>query len=248
MRFASADISVLFHKTSMLREDNNRSGCIRQSLAILVSGLLMFFLMIDPSCAGKKASDAKKIRLFGTVEFRSSLTVLPQWIRVMKMAQQQISYFSACKGNACSPAAVSWKRLIRQARGKPPMEQLKVVNRFFNQWPYRLDAELYGMPDYWADPGEFMKRSGDCEDYSIAKYYGLKKLGFDVRQLRIVVIKDKIRNIGHAVLAVYLDEAAYILDNLSDMVMDHRKYAHYIPQYSLNEEHRWAHVTPIGEF
>lgn len=248
MRLESDEISALFHKTAVSREDGNKRRGIEQHMGLLISGLLLFLLMIDPSWAGNEVSTTKRIRLFGTVEFRSSLKVLPQWIRVMKTAQKQIHYFSACEGDACSPIALSWKRIIRQARGKPPKEQLKLVNQFFNQWPYRLDTELYGKTDYWANPGEFMKRSGDCEDYSIAKYYGLKELNFDDRQLRIVVIRDSIRNIGHAVLAVYLDGTAYILDNLSDLVMDHGKYAHYIPQYSLNEAHHWAHVTPIGEF
>ena len=127
------------------------------------------------------------------------------------------------------------------------METLKAVNAFFNQWPYRLDIEVYGRSDYWASPGEFLKLSGDCEDYSIAKYFALKQLGFETQNMRIVVIKDRIRNIGHAVLAVYMDETVYILDNLSDLVLPHSRYRHYIPQYSVNGENRWAHIQPIGK-
>ena len=248
MRFASADKPVLFHKKDTIKEDDNRNKYRRRSLIACVSGVLMLFFMLDPLWgAAQKASSTKKVRLFGTVEFRGSMKVVPQWIKVMKVARQQISTYSKCTGKACSPVALSWNRILRQARGKPPMEQLKEVNRFFNQWPYRLDIELYGKPDYWADPGAFMKLSGDCEDYSIAKYFALKALGFDIGNLRIVIIKDQIRNIGHAVLAVYMDQTAYILDNLSDLVMDHKKIAHYIPQYSVNEKYRWAHVMPIGE-
>jgi len=253
MRFASADNPVVFHTTDTFREDDNRSTCIRISLITVLTGLLILVL-VDDWCwaarpASMKVSGGNKIRLFGSVEFRSSLTVLPKWIRVMKSTKQQISYFSTCKGKACSPAAGSWKHIIRQARGKSSMEQLKMVNRFFNQWPYRLDVEVYGVTDYWADPGEFMKLSGDCEDYSIVKYYALRELGFDARSLRIVVLKDEIRNISHAVVAVYMDKTAYILDNLSDLVMDHNKYTHYTPQYSVNETNRWAHVMPpIGDF
>lgn len=252
MRFASADNPVFFHTTDTFGEDDIRSTCIRICLITMLSGLVM--LVWASNCCwaarseGKKISGGDKIRLFGSVEFRSSLTVLPKWIRVMKSTKQQIINFSTCKGEACSPAAGSWKHIIRQARGKSSIEQLKMVNRFFNQWPYRLDIEVYGKSDYWADPGEFMKLSGDCEDYSIVKFYALKELGFDVRSLRIVVIKDEIRNISHAVVAVYMDKTAYILDNLSDLVMDHNKYTHYTPQYSVNETHRWAHVMPIGDF
>jgi predicted transglutaminase-like cysteine proteinase len=249
MRFASADKPVLFPNKDIIKEDDNRSKYCRRGLIACFSGILMLFFMVGPLWgASKKATGTKKVRLFGTVEFRGSLKVLPQWIRVMKIAQQQIKTYSECTGETCSPVALSWKKILQEAQGKPPMEQLKKVNRFFNQWPYRLDAELFGMPDYWTDPGTFMKLSGDCEDYSIAKYYALKELGFDIHNMRIVVIKDRIRNIGHAVLAVYFDQTAYILDNLSDLVMDHKKFAHYIPQYSVNEKYRWAHVMPIGDF
>jgi predicted transglutaminase-like cysteine proteinase len=100
--------------------------------------------------------------------------------------------------------------------------------------------------DYWATPKEFLMLSGDCEDYSIAKYFALKQLGLDISKMRIVVVKDRIRNVGHAVLAVYMDNTAYILDNLSNLVLPHNKYSHYIPQYSVNEIYRWAHIRIGG--
>lgn len=142
---------------------------------------------------------------------------------------------------------MSWRQVIRMSGNKSPMEKLKTVNAYFNQWPYRLDREVYGKSDHWATPNEFLKLSGDCEDYSIIKYFALQRLGFNMKNMRIVVVKDRIRNIGHAVLAVYIDETAYILDNLSDMVLPHSRYRHYIPQYSVNGANRWAHIRPTGK-
>ena len=100
------------------------------------------------------------------------------------------------------------------------------------------------MTDYWATPREFLKKSGDCEDYSIAKFYALKELGFSGDAMRVVALKDRIRNIGHAVLAVYTDGDIFILDNQTIMVLSHVKYKHYVPQYSVNEKFRWMHVPP----
>ena len=57
-------------------------------------------------------------------------------------------------------------------------------------------------------------------------------------------MKDNIRNISHAVLAVKLGDDSYILDNMSDLVLSHHEYEHYVPQYSVNEHYRWAHVAP----
>ena len=195
--------------------------------------------------AVQKEGAPASVQLFGTVEFRSSLKVLPQWKRVMRLAERQVAEFGQCSGQTCPPAAASWQLMLATCRDLAPMDQLAAVNRFFNKWPYRLDMELFGVSDYWAAPEEFMRLSGDCEDYSIAKYYALKALGFDIRRLRIVVVKDRIRNIGHAVLAVYLQETAFVLDNLSNLVLEHGKYTHYIPQYSVNEKKRWSHVKPL---
>lgn len=187
------------------------------------------------------------VRLFGTIEFRSDLKTLPQWARVLSVVGRQIKGYQACRNNTCPPAAISWQKMIHLSANKPPMETLKTVNTFFNQWPYRLDIEAYGKSDYWASPNEFFKMSGDCEDYSIIKYFALQQLGFKTENMRIVVIKDAIRNINHAVLAVYINDTAYILDNMSNLVLPHSKYQHYVPQYSVNGANRWAHIRPTGK-
>lgn len=183
--------------------------------------------------------------LFGSTEISSAnLTALPQWARVLSKMKSERRQFRACLDNegACAAAGLkSWREVVRATKGKPQLEVLKTVNRYFNRWPYRIDRELYGVSEFWATPQEFMKRSGDCEDYSIAKFFVLRDLGYRNEDLRLVILKDRIRNIGHAVLAVYAMNDILILDSLTDLIFSHRKYQHYIPQYSMNETTRWAH-------
>ena len=107
---------------------------------------------------------------------------------------------------------------------------------------YKLDREIYGRSEYWATPSEFMVRSGDCEDYSIAKFFALRQLGLRNDEMRVVIIYDSIRALGHAVTAVYQDNDILILDSLSNLIASHLRYKQYIPQYSMNETTRWAHV------
>jgi predicted transglutaminase-like cysteine proteinase len=212
--------------------------------------LLLTTLLVAGGHGPGRASGPEKpvtVRLLGSIEFRSNIQTLPQWLRVLSVSQRQLEQYNGCSGMTCTPAARSWQRVIRLSHKKSPMEKLKTVNAFFNRWPYRLDLEVYGKPDHWASPNEFLKKSGDCEDYSIIKYFALQQLGFEMKDLRIVVVKDRIRNIDHAVLAVYLDDSAYILDNLSNLVLPHGRYRHYIPQYSVNGANRWAHIPPMGK-
>jgi predicted transglutaminase-like cysteine proteinase len=186
-------------------------------------------------------------RLFGTLELRTSLKVLPRWEQIKAQAAVQVARLKAGTMAAQPRPIVQWRQMLAGAQDKDTMEKLETVNRFFNRWPYRLDREVYGESDHWATPEEFMIHSGDCEDYGIAKYFSLRQLGFTAQQLRLVVVQDRIRGIGHAVLAVYLDEAVYILDNLTDQVLPHTRYRHYRPQYSVNEFHGWAHLPVKAE-
>lgn len=180
-------------------------------------------------------------------EFRTTLKNLPQWARLLASDVSQIEAFYKCQEN-CSSAELDWQKVIRQSQGLPRLEQLKNVNSLFNRWPYRSDIDVYGVSDYWATPDEFLIFSGDCEDYSITKYYALRTLGFAIEDMRIVLIKDKIRNISHTVLSVMLGEETYILDNMTDMLLSHLKYEHYIPQYSFNEFYSWTYVSPSSMY
>lgn len=69
-------------------------------------------------------------------------------------------------------------------------------------------------------------------------------MGWPADKLRIVVLMETIRNVAHAVLVAYLDDDAYVLDNLSDNVLSHTRYKSYAPQFSVNENYRWAHIKP----
>lgn len=190
--------------------------------------------------AQKAPVPPKRIQLFGTVEFKGHFKTLTQWINAMEAHKNNPIFTPDSKLNATTTWG-TWKKELEKLS---PLEQVKAVNTFWNKWPYRLDRAVYGKEDFWAAPYLFRKNSGDCEDYCIAKYYTLRELGFSPDQMRIVVVIEKIRNIAHAILAVYLNNDAYILDNLSPNVLSHTKNRNYAAQYSINEEFRWAHVLP----
>ena len=187
--------------------------------------------------------------LFGTTEFRApSLAALPQWQRALQQIEAERPIYRSCadpNGVCPSRGAVAWQEMIREQSGRPTLDQLDTVNRFLNDWRYKDDAKNYGRRDYWATPMEFFRRSGDCEDYAIAKYVTLRQLGFPAEQLRLVVVQDVVRDLAHAVLAVYVDDQVYILDNLNRRVVPQAQLSQYVPYYSINENTRWAHAKPV---
>ena len=193
------------------------------------------------SSEGKKSA----IRLFNTVEFRGALKNMPKWQRVVA-AEQKSRTFDGDLSKLMRPASVhkQWLELVERVRNESDLEKAKAVTAFFNRWPYKTDQAVYKVADYWATPKEFMLNSGDCEDYAITKFYALMKLGVDPENMRVVALMDTIRNLAHAVLVIYTNDDAYVLDNLTTMVLTHKRYQHYAPQYSINEVYRWAHVRP----
>jgi predicted transglutaminase-like cysteine proteinase len=191
---------------------------------------------------------AAPVPLFGTAEFRvESLAELPQWQRVLRRAEAEEGAVRACaeRADRCPNRATrAWAALLRDIALLPPRTQVEAVHRFVNERKYRADTDNYGLSDYWATPLEFFRRSGDCEDYVIAKYRSLRLLGMPADRLRMVVVQDVVRDLPHAVLAVYLDGEALILDNLSAPVLTQDRVGHYVPYYSVNEQARWVHTPP----
>lgn len=215
---------------------------MRAIIKILPVAALMVLSMVAP----KTASATVPAMLFGTIEFEArSHSALPQWRRVMAGVNSEIETYRLCAidGEACPNRGVmAWQALLQGLKGEDQMKQIRSVNRFINQWRYRTDERNFGQSDYWATPVEFMTHSGDCEDYAIAKYVSLRQLGFSADQLRMVVVHDVLRDLAHAVLAVYVDGEVLILDNLSNAVLPHHRLSQYLPYYSVNEKARWTHM------
>jgi len=137
-----------------------------------------------------------------------------------------------------------WLDELDELKGKDRAVQLSEVNKLMNQADYVQDQVNWGVSDYWASPGEFIAKFGDCEDYAISKYMALKYLGWRAEDMRVVAVKDLNLKVGHAILAVYHDDRIDILDNQIKIVVDSRKIRHYEPVYSINEKAWWRHRAP----
>lgn len=77
---------------------------------------------------------------------------------------------------------------------------------------YQLDSEHYGGThgEYWASPLETINdRRGDCEDFAILKYFGLRYLDVEADRLFVITVGPPSEDrLNHAVLAVDIRDAA----------------------------------------
>lgn len=171
------------------------------------------------------------------------LTPFTKWTSLMpRYYEQKDDSDAACKdGEECE--GKDWETMLSGLQGKSNMAKMVAVNAFFNKVPYIEDKQNFGADDYWQTPYEMMKRGGDCEDYAIAKYISLKRLGVAESNMRILIVQDSnLGGIMHAVLEVKMGGVAYILDNQAQQVIAANRIYHYNPIYAINEAAWWAYV------
>ncbi|RJG42045.1 transglutaminase-like cysteine peptidase [Motilimonas pumila] len=160
--------------------------------------------------------------------------------------QQEKAWFNAVRETYSKAQPLrrvqDWRALVNQAQALPEPEQLNVVNRFFNQLQFIPDHKLWGEEDYWATPVEFLAAGGgDCEDFSIAKYFTLLELGVPQDKLRLVYVKALELDQFHMVVAYYSEPTAMpvLLDNLDPSIKPANERPDLAPVYSFNGQHLW---------
>lgn len=136
-----------------------------------------------------------------------------------------------------------WTELLTKARLLPPLEQLWAVNQYVNEIVYKDDIDVYQKHEYWATPHEFLRNGGDCEDYTLAKFFLLKALGWE-GELRILMLQiENLNNLEHTVLIAYLDGKPFFLDNRLVLVTE-KVRSNYNPLYSFNKDLLYLHRFP----
>jgi predicted transglutaminase-like cysteine proteinase len=144
---------------------------------------------------------------------------------------------------------VFWQDLIRSAPGLDENQKLHRVNAFFNELEFINDSEHWGKDDYWATPLQTLtSNGGDCEDFSIAKYFTLIEMGVPAERLRLTYVKALELDQAHMVLTYYETPEAepVVLDNLVGEIRPSSQRTDLLPVYSFNGEGLWLAKTRTG--
>lgn len=212
------------------------------TLFIKYTGLAI--LMLVGSCLTVNAQSSNI--LFSSQEYKSTeMSAFKKWANLTTRHKDDLknkNINTQCrlsKNFKCMNE--EWQDVINNLRGNSPEVMMNGVNRHLNQAAYVTDWANWQQQDYWATLSQFFYKDGDCEDYAIAKFYSLKELGFDAKKMRIVVVHDNNLDVAHAVLAVYLKDKIWILDNQNSHVINDDQILHYTPLYSINEKAWWFH-------
>ncbi len=135
-----------------------------------------------------------------------------------------------------------WQNLLTELANEDEEYKLERVNDFFNRVRFIDDLTHWKKKDYWATPVEFLiSNGGDCEDFSIAKYYTLKELGVSVDKLNLAYVKALDYNQAHMVLTYYAkpNSIPMVLDNINKKILPASKRPDLLHVYSFNGDKLW---------
>lgn len=139
-------------------------------------------------------------------------------------------------------------RIVEPARSLAIPAKAAFVNAALNQRiRYRFDTDSNG--DRWATARETLgRRSGDCEDYVIAKMHALRRLGITPGDLYMTIGQDSAAGAAHAVLLVRSGRTFYVLDNRTDRLIPETSYRRFYPIISFSAAGRsWLHGYRRGQ-
>jgi predicted transglutaminase-like cysteine proteinase len=180
----------------------------------------------------------------------ASLAAFAQELVIITDAQ--IGRLAQQFGPLAKTRLTEWRSILTQSKYKTLAERAKLdlVNDFMNQTPFVSDIQHWGKTDYWATPVEFLSTNGgDCEDFSIAKYFTLRAIGVSDERLRITYVKEIVQyNEAHMVLAYFPnpDDEPMVLDNINKSILPASARTDLLPVYSFNGSGLWLAKEQSG--
>jgi predicted transglutaminase-like cysteine proteinase len=211
-----------------------RTACFRRASAVALGLLLLISEGGALAQLGRLSDEA--IQSFNATYGRKATKRLNEWQEIM---QNNLASAEETKRKAANDFfnRIPWLTDDEHKR--------KAANDFFNRIPWLTDDEHWGQADYWATPLEMIgTHGGDCEDYSISKYFTLLELKVPKERLLITYVRAPALKQTHMVLAYYPTPSAdpLILDNDNQTIMRGSERTDLIPVYSFNGDGLWLAV------
>lgn len=167
--------------------------------------------------------------------------LLEKWLNAEREMDADRRVLTICERNrsSCrSPTALKFLSIVDSGRSLDGRARLGEINRAINLTIRPMsDLAIYGVDDVWSSPlATLAIGAGDCEDYAIAKFVALQEAGVSADDLRIVVLRDDIRDEDHAVVAARLDGNWLMLDNRRMAMVEDRQVRDHHPVFLIDRD------------
>jgi predicted transglutaminase-like cysteine proteinase len=184
--------------------------------------------------------DEGSAQLFGMDTEPVADGALPdKWRRVQADINKDLEVVAQCQaGKPCPAAAQRLISLGREAYGRSGRARVGVLNRAVDLAISPLSDEIqWGVADHWSHPLETLQsNAGDCEDYAIVKYAALLAAGVAKDALKLVVLRNRLPDEDHAVLAVLVEGEWLILDNRTLTLVRDVDVRRAVPKFVLDDQ------------
>ncbi|MEJ1354175.1 MAG: transglutaminase-like cysteine peptidase [Candidatus Sedimenticola sp. (ex Thyasira tokunagai)] len=173
----------------------------------------------------------------------SSLATLSVLLLILILISGCSTAPKAPKTTPAEQRIADWQQLIQTKKTAITFEKLTSVNNFFNKLVFVDDIDHWGEQDYWATPLETLQTNGgDCEDFTIAKFFTLKEMDVPEQAMRLMYVKSLTLNQPHMVLTYHqgYEMDPLVLDNLVNAIVPASQRQDLIPVYSFNIEGLWV--------
>jgi predicted transglutaminase-like cysteine proteinase len=161
-----------------------------------------------------------------------------KWAELQSRILADEKTLAACGSvnSPCPKAARRFLSIVELGRKHQGRARLGWINRAVNLSISPMsDWAQYGYADFWASPLQTLSSAaGDCEDYAIVKYVALRHLGIAPDDLRLLIVRDDMRQAEHAIVAVRYEQKWLLLDNRTMAMINASQSRHYFPLFVLN--------------
>lgn len=166
-----------------------------------------------------------------------SLFSFTLFAETFSIPQNELDDIKKTYGDMAYKRTVALLKMMNKYANADELEKVAQVNSFFNMVKYNFDIKVWGEEDYWASRDEFLgKGEGDCEDYSIAKYFTLAQMGVSTSKLYMTYVKALKLNRAHMVLSYFKKPRTVplVLDNYNFKLLPATKRKDLKPVASFN--------------
>src|SRR5712671_4116108 len=175
--------------------------------------------------------------------------LLQKWLGVQRRLDDELVQLALCDGDrdgCVSPAALQFLAIVDAGRAREGRARVGEINRAINLAIRPMDdLAQHGAIDVWSSPlVTFTSGAGDCEDYAIAKFVALRHAGISPDDLRIVIMRDTLRDEDHAVAAARLDGHWLMLDNRRMAMVEDADVRNYRPTFVIDQYGVMQYVDP----
>lgn len=209
---------------------------------------------LAPSVEAAERPREAPFAFYGDVVRVESGKLVDKWKGALPKLDVDLQKLADAEKNP-SPAIAKFERMLSEARQHTGLGRVGWVNQGVNlaikSVPEPKDKDGH-YEDKWLSPLQAIERGGDCEEYAMAKWLGLRRLGVPEQDLYLVIgeLADRKRPPAtreHMVLAARTEEGWRMLNDLDHLLLDETDTIELMkPKYYLTREGVFKYVHPRG--